>query len=475
MIKNNIKLHIEKRTVVILLGIICLGIALNCFFNLSNGELQDWDEARHGVSAYEMIQDGDFLINTYDNKPDYWNAKPPLSFWTIAVGYKLFGFNPLGLRFFSALFSCLTLFFTLMYCYKKFSIRVSCFTGLIILSLYTFFEQHNARTADPDALFLLFNTAELLIVLAWPMRYRAYHIASFLAGLSFLTKSFHAIPVAFLLFIFFWIDFSLSRQSLKQAALCLLIALTPVTLWGTARFLIDGTLFFERMIFYDLLKRGTEAIEGHDGNVFYYVKFIIKKYAVWSVILAAGVALVWRLKCDTHELRSRLLCLDGCTLRKLALTVIVPLLLYSAVATKLYWYIYPIFPFISILLGIFLDRVYSVIALQNKMFAKGFMLCVLGAGLIGEVNTLRNIHRHVSRVNPVHAAMAELGQVPANHKAMLFLDTGDWRPSDVLAAKLYGDFQLMPGGISAHDATVSTGKIFLLSRIGKKHPTQNSQ
>lgn len=475
MIKNNTKLHIEKRTAAILLGIICLGIVVNCFFNLSDGELRDWDEARHGVSAYEMLQHGDFLINTYDDKPDYWNAKPPLSFWTVIVGYKLFGFNPLGLRFFSALFSCLTLFFTLMYCYKKFSIRASCITGLIILSLYTFFERHNARTADPDALFLLFTTSELLIVLAWPMRYRAYHIASLLAGLSFLTKSFHAVPVVFLLFIFFWMDFSLSRQSLKQAVLCLLIALTPVTLWGTARFLIDGTLFFERMIFYDLLKRGTEAIEGHDGNIFYYVKFIIKRYVVWFVIPAAGVALIWRLQCNAHKLRSELLCLDSRTLRKLALTVIVPLLVYSAAATKLWWYIYPIFPFISILLGIFSDRVYSVIALQSKMFAKGFMLCVLAAGLIGEVNTLGKIHRHVSRVNPVHAAMAELGQIPANHKAMLFLDTGDWRPSDMLAARLYGDFQLMPGGTSAYDAAVNTGKTFLLSRIGKKHSTQNSQ
>ena len=78
-----------------------LFLALLCFYHLDYGELMDWDEARHGVSAYEMLQTGEPIVTTYAYSPDYWNLKPPLSEWLIALGYKLFGYNAYGLRFFS--------------------------------------------------------------------------------------------------------------------------------------------------------------------------------------------------------------------------------------------------------------------------------------------------------------------------------------------------------------------------------------
>ena len=67
----------------------------------------DYDESRHGINAYEMIRNQDYVVSTYQGEPDYWNLKPPLSFWLIAVGYRMFGYNALGLRFFSALASLL--------------------------------------------------------------------------------------------------------------------------------------------------------------------------------------------------------------------------------------------------------------------------------------------------------------------------------------------------------------------------------
>jgi 4-amino-4-deoxy-L-arabinose transferase-like glycosyltransferase len=467
-----------KRTDIAWLGLICLGIVVNCFFLLSSGELRDWDEARHGVSAYEMVQSGNFLINTYNYKPDYWNAKPPLSFWSVALGYKLFGFNPLGLRFFSALFSCLTLFATLIYCYKRISPRVAIFTGFVLLSLAIFFQYHNARTGDPDALFLLFYIVGLLIVLAWPKRYVAYQIASFLAGLAFLTKSFHAIPMVLLLLIFFFMDFPLSRQSLKQATVCLLIALVPVALWGVARFQFDGIVFFERMIFYDLLKRATETIEGHVGGPLYYVKFVARHYLLWVLIttLVVGTILVLRIR-SRHASPLALMPLHPNikVISKLVLAATLPLLLYSLSASKLPWYSYPAFPFLAILFGVFLERAYVFMEIQSKKIAKVFILCVLVAAVWGEYRTLRKIYRHSVQQNLVQDRMMELGKISANRGAVLFLDAGDWRPSDVLAARLYGDFQLMQGGTFAYESAGNAKKRFLLSRTEKTSHAQSSQ
>ncbi len=82
------------------LGLVC--VFLFCFYHLSYDELKSFDEARHGVSAYEMLQTGEPIVTTYAYSPDYWNLKPPLSEWLIALGYKLFGYNALGIRFYSA-------------------------------------------------------------------------------------------------------------------------------------------------------------------------------------------------------------------------------------------------------------------------------------------------------------------------------------------------------------------------------------
>ena len=57
--------------------------AFLCFRCLPIAAIDSWDEARHGISAYEMMKNHNYLINTYLDLPDYWNVKPPLSFLTI--------------------------------------------------------------------------------------------------------------------------------------------------------------------------------------------------------------------------------------------------------------------------------------------------------------------------------------------------------------------------------------------------------
>ena len=67
---------------------------------LGETEISSWDESRHGVSAMEMIESGNYLVNTHMGSPDYWNAKPPLAFAPMVAGFKVFGFTPLGVALF---------------------------------------------------------------------------------------------------------------------------------------------------------------------------------------------------------------------------------------------------------------------------------------------------------------------------------------------------------------------------------------
>ena len=53
-------------------------LAMFCFYRLGDKPIYDYDEARHGASAYEMMQSGEWIVTTYQGTPDYWNLKPPL-------------------------------------------------------------------------------------------------------------------------------------------------------------------------------------------------------------------------------------------------------------------------------------------------------------------------------------------------------------------------------------------------------------
>ena len=87
-------------TLAILLFVIA---AFNIFTTLGVSRIRSWDEARHGVSSCEMLETGNYIVNTYNYEPDYWNVKPILSFYNNMFGMAIFGKTVFGFRFFSAL------------------------------------------------------------------------------------------------------------------------------------------------------------------------------------------------------------------------------------------------------------------------------------------------------------------------------------------------------------------------------------
>lgn len=126
-----------------------------CFYHLNYAALRDWDEARHGVSAYEMLRNGEPVVSTWQYTPDYWNLKPPLSEWLIMLGYRLFGFNAWGLRFYSALSMFLTGLLCTVFIFRHYGRTASAFCLLTICSFLPLFISHCARHGDADALYIL--------------------------------------------------------------------------------------------------------------------------------------------------------------------------------------------------------------------------------------------------------------------------------------------------------------------------------
>lgn len=70
--------------------------------------LWDTSEARYGQAAFEMVTTDNWLTPTLAGVPHL--TKPPLSYWLIALGLKLFGVNAWGARFFLSVSFLLTIF-----------------------------------------------------------------------------------------------------------------------------------------------------------------------------------------------------------------------------------------------------------------------------------------------------------------------------------------------------------------------------
>src|SRR4051812_10624545 len=60
-------------------------MAWNVFAGLGAVALNDSDEARYGVSAWEMLQHRSYIVTTYAGEREYWNLKPPLGYWLMAL------------------------------------------------------------------------------------------------------------------------------------------------------------------------------------------------------------------------------------------------------------------------------------------------------------------------------------------------------------------------------------------------------
>ncbi len=226
--------------------------AFNVFINLNGVKLDSWDESRHGVSAIEMIESGNYVVNTYNLEPDYFNAKPVLSFMPMVAGFKLFGFTPFGLRFFSAISFLLTLLALAFFSAKTEGFKFAILSTAIFASSIRLVTRHGARTGDADAFFVLLYALAIMLILLQNKKYYQFYLASCIAGLAFLTKSFHAGPLCLTIVIIYLWDNKINKQSILHGLGCVFAALLPVAIWAVARYQYDGIYFFERMFFMTL-------------------------------------------------------------------------------------------------------------------------------------------------------------------------------------------------------------------------------
>jgi 4-amino-4-deoxy-L-arabinose transferase-like glycosyltransferase len=276
-------------------GLVLALMACNVFVGLATTRIDDSDEARYGVSAFEMLHTRSFLVTTYAGQPEYWNLKPPLGYWLMAGSYWLFGRSALAMRLPSALFALAAVALTMAFCKRWCNRRQAILAGLLLATAFGFLSHHGARSGDLDAC-LTFTF--LLLVLQLPRlgeSPRRILVLGPILGCAFLLKSFAILPMIAVAAAYGLATGAWRKQRLGPCLASLATLLLIVAVWAAARSQADQSFnFVRRMVREDLLARSTSVIDKGTSSPFAYATALADRFAPWPLAVAAAAALAWR-------------------------------------------------------------------------------------------------------------------------------------------------------------------------------------
>jgi 4-amino-4-deoxy-L-arabinose transferase-like glycosyltransferase len=376
--------------------------------NLGNIGLIDKTEPMFVEAARQMIVTGDWIT-------PYWNGetrfdKPPLSYWMMAIAFKIFGINEWAARIPSALMAIAMIglgFWTLRKVgfaspsmqNKPDSQRhlwISAWIGTAIMAL-NFPIIAWARTGVSDmflaasmtmALFSFFlgyaSSENKEIPKGWLVIPDRWYLTFYIfTALAVLAKG----PVAIVLETVIIASFCLYLGNFKQilSEIKLLpgsLIFTAIALpWFILVTLANGSEYINVFFGHHNLERFTNVVSSHPGSIYYYVLVILLGFLPWSVYLPIAIARLrfWKREYWRSVPRSThlgIFCLFWFA---------VIFVFFSISVTKLPSYVLPLMPAAAILVTLLwsgrmgnlsIDRLFSISEKQSKI-SQGFLVSAI--------------------------------------------------------------------------------------------------
>lgn len=395
-----------------------------CFYNLDYLTVRVFDEGRNAINAFEMyLNPKSFIYTTFEKTIDTWNTKPPLLIWLQVLFMYILGPGEWAIRLPSALAGVGIAF--LLYAFIK---RISApiwvtIYGLILLFSNWFFTGiHVLRTGDYDTLLTFFTLGFAFYFFNYSnsKNQKELIVSCIFLTLGILTKgiaAFFFVPGILIYLILF--------GEIKNIFLSLSFwkaVLIPVFL-GLGYYLIRELVtpgYIELVWLNEIGGRYTQV--ENSGNIQsygYYFKLIKDCFGLRALMLAfLALPLSYYFK---KYLRIT---------AYLSLVTTTFLFILSFSQTKLFWYIAPTLPLISIMVGLGLYLLFELLAQFAKIrkFEFFFYLFILAFLVKGKVRNVVN-----DRLSPGETNMH---QFSLSHKFRDFLDKGQTLPNNFV----YVDF-----------------------------------
>jgi 4-amino-4-deoxy-L-arabinose transferase-like glycosyltransferase len=369
-----------------LLGLLIAALIIY-LVGLDNLPLRDWDEATIAQVAKEISQAP--LEKLRWLFPSFWGDpylnKPPLVHSLIALTYHLMGINEGTTRLIPAFLTALSVPLLYLLGREIFPARLpALLSALIYLTLLPVVR--HGRLAMLDGAVLCFEILMFICLLRSRRDLRWSLGAGFGFALLCLTKGIMGLLLAGIGFIFLLWD---TPRLLTSAYFWLgwLLGATPAFAWYTAQFFHYEQEFLDS-IFAQQLKRIGDDLDNHRGPFWYYLLEILKYSWPWLIFSLWGVRLA--LQEHLYSWAKLLLVWGG-----------IYLLVVSVMATKLPWYILPIYPVLALAAGYALAQVRNLPIDRPYNPVWAIILAIIG-GLAGLLALMAYFRWTFGLIEPLH-------------------------------------------------------------------------
>jgi len=306
-----------------------------------------WDESRLAVNALEMSRRGFSLVTTFGFQPDLWNTKPPLLIWLEAGSIDLFGPSEWALRLPSFLAALATVGMVMRFAWRLSRSRlVAIAAPMLLLFSPGFFGLHAAHSGDYEALLCFFTTAYVLLLFKVLHQARPDPALVLVCGLlvagACLTKGIAGLVPGVGVFVYVLARGRWPR--LFRTPWYALAGLIVVALVGGFYLLRERAApgYLSAVAANELGGRFVQGKNGHLNPWWYYIQYLIELFAIGPAVFLVCAAPLLRWKPTK----------SAAFVTYANVVVLAVMVVFSLSRTKIYWYIMPVYPIVSISLAI---------------------------------------------------------------------------------------------------------------------------
>jgi len=315
-----------------------------------------WDpwEPHYSQVAMEMNQVDTWLVPTYRGS-DRWFSKPVILFWFLKPSFMVFGQTEFAARIPIVLLATFGLVMFNFIMGRLFNWKVGLLTCLILATSPQFF--FIARQTIFDGVYVVFQMLAfgflLLGLFKYPDKMRWIMGFWIFSGLAMLSKGLLAIvlPVAavgtYILVTWDWA--MLKRMRIGRGLLVFAAIAAPWFIFMTWKF---GYSYFHSFFIYHHFERAAGLIKKPNSTFDVYVRQIFYATFPWCAFLP--MAFVRFLRYGSDDLYGR-------TRKNLMvfLIAVMPYIFFTLSSTKFHHYIFPVVPFLSVIVAVYLAKLIS--------------------------------------------------------------------------------------------------------------------
>jgi len=304
--------------------------------NLGRDYLFDWDEGIYGELGRQLTLRRDLFTTYWNGEP--WFEKPPGVAWIAGLGIALAGDSAYGARLLFPLVAIYTLWITYLLGKKIGDWR----TGLVAAGLLATFNLFLGRTRSVNTDMPLLASLATTILFLLEKRPSWWVALSIVAGVWFK-------GIAGLISVIVALPLVLAKQKTYIIRL-ILTFLALVTPWHLYMLLRYGNSFLTPYFYEQVLTRTTTQIEFHFESRWYYFTYLYENLGL-GVLTVVGVGVILLLKHSLADSKNRLKYLT------ILWWILAPLSIFTLAKTRLFWYILPIYPALSLTAAYAITRI----------------------------------------------------------------------------------------------------------------------